>query len=219
MPRVSRAEAERNRGAIENASSRLFRERGLKVSLDDVMAAAGLTHGGFYGHFESKDELASVACASAFREAVERWHGRVGATCDRTAAHAALIGKYLTPQNRDSAGTGCPLAALATDVAREREDKPVRRRFREGLEMLVEILTRAQPVRARRPRERALAELSTLVGAMILARATGGSALSDDIMSAARQSLLGSRSGGRGRMGNDEPPKSGEVAAAAGTNR
>jgi TetR/AcrR family transcriptional repressor of nem operon len=194
MPRVSRAETDRNRDAIEKASSRLFRERGLGVSLDDVMAAAGLTHGGFYGHFQSKDDLASTACAAAFTEAVDRWHGRIETASGRVAAHAALIDKYLTPQSRDSAGTGCPLAALATDVARQREDKPVRRSFREGLERLLGHLTRVQPTRARRPRERALAELSTLVGAMILARATGGSPLSDEIMSAARQSLLGHRS-------------------------
>jgi TetR/AcrR family transcriptional regulator, transcriptional repressor for nem operon len=197
MPRVSRAEAEKNRAAIERASSRLFRERGLRASLDDVMAAAGLTHGGFYGHFQSKDDLASAACADAFAESVERWHGRIENASDRTAAHAALIERYLTPQNRDSAGTACPLAALATDVAREREDKPVRHKFREGLERLTGLLTRVQPGRTQRARERALAEISTLVGAMILARATSGSPLSDELMRAARRSLLGARCGDR----------------------
>jgi TetR/AcrR family transcriptional regulator, transcriptional repressor for nem operon len=217
MPRVSRAETERNRGAIEKASSRLFRERGLGVSLDDVMAAAGLTHGGFYGHFGSKDDLASAACAAAFTEAVERWHDRIESASDRSGAHAALIDRYLTPQSRDSAGTGCPLAALAIDVAREREDKPVRRSFRAGLERLVELLARVQPARARRPRERALAELSTLVGAMILARATSGSAVSDDIINAARQSLLEHPSPAY-RIAKGA--KRGELAtAAAGTNR
>jgi TetR/AcrR family transcriptional regulator, transcriptional repressor for nem operon len=189
MPRVCKAVAEKNREAIERASSRLFREQGLGVSLADVMGAAGLTHGGFYGHFSSKDELAGTACAAAFADSVERWRRRIETAEDRAGAHAALIEKYLTPQNRASAGTSCPLAALAADVAREPEDKPVRRAFNRGLERLVELLTSVQPVRGRRARQRALVELSTLVGAMVLARATGGRPLSDDFLSAARRAL------------------------------
>jgi TetR/AcrR family transcriptional regulator, transcriptional repressor for nem operon len=190
VPRVSKATAEKNRDAIERASSRLFRERGLRASLNDVMGAAGLTHGGFYGHFRSKDDLVGTACAQAFAESVERWRKRIGEAGDRPAAHAALIEGYLTAQNRASAGTSCPLAALATDVGRESEDKPVRRMFHDGLERLIDLLTRVQAVRGKRARERALTEISTLVGAMVLARATSGRPLSDEIMGVARRSLL-----------------------------
>ena len=74
MPRVSKEQTDLNRSAIENVSAKLFREKGFNgVSVSDLMAAAGLTHGGFYGHFSSKDELAAVACANAFDHAVERW--------------------------------------------------------------------------------------------------------------------------------------------------
>jgi TetR/AcrR family transcriptional regulator, transcriptional repressor for nem operon len=190
MPRVCRAETAKNRDAIEQASSRLFREQGLGVSVADVMAAAGLTHGGFYGHFRSKDELIATACAAAFADSVERWRKRTAGAKDRRTARAALIEGYLTAHNRASMGTSCPIAALAADVAREAEDKPVRKSFREGLERLVEVLVDVQPTApGEGARDHALAQLSTLVGAMVLARATQGSHLSDEFMTAARHRL------------------------------
>jgi TetR/AcrR family transcriptional repressor of nem operon len=192
VPRVSKAQTEKNRTAIEQASSRLFREQGLAASLKEVMGAAGLTHGGFYGHFRSKDELVTAACATAFAASVERWRKRTAAANSRRSAHAALIEGYLTPHNRAAAGTSCPIAALATDVGREPEGKPVRRAFRAGLEQLIEILAAAQPAAdSDGARDAALTELSTLVGAMVLARATSGSGLSDQFLNAARRSLLG----------------------------
>ena len=80
MPRVSKAQAEANHKAIEEAASRLFRERGLDgVTIADVMAEAGLTHGGFYTHYPSKDALAASACEAAFAFAAEKWRRRVAA--------------------------------------------------------------------------------------------------------------------------------------------
>jgi TetR/AcrR family transcriptional repressor of nem operon len=194
MPRVCRAETEKNRTAIRRASSRLFREQGLRASVSDVMSAAGLTHGGFYGHFGCKDDLAADACAMAFAESVARWRKRTLGAADRPSAHAALIEGYLTAGNRAAIGTGCPIAALATDVARESLDKPVRRAFHEGLERLIAMLAELESRRgAGAARAQALAELATMVGAMVLARATDGSALSDEFMHAARSSLLGPR--------------------------
>jgi TetR/AcrR family transcriptional regulator, transcriptional repressor for nem operon len=191
MPRVCRAETEKNRAAIRQASSRLFREQGLHASLNDVMSAAGLTHGGFYGHFGSKDELAAEACAAAFSESVVRWRQRIGDAADPAAARIALIEGYLAAQNRAAIGTGCPIAALATDVAREAAGKPVRGAFHAGLERLIEMLTEVEPRPAGAARTKALAELSTLVGAMVLARATDATPLSDELLRAAASSLLG----------------------------
>jgi TetR/AcrR family transcriptional regulator, transcriptional repressor for nem operon len=190
MPRVSRAETEKNRGKIQQASARLFREQGFKASLDEVMSAAGLTHGGFYGHFRSKDALTASACATAFAESAKRWRKRISEARDRESAYAALIEGYLTPHNRESMGTSCPIAALATDVARETEDKPVRQVFREGLEQFLDILAEVQTPAGVDARDAALAQLATLVGAMVLARATRGSGLSDEFMNSARRSLL-----------------------------
>jgi TetR/AcrR family transcriptional regulator, transcriptional repressor for nem operon len=191
MPRVSRAETEKNRDAIEKASSRLFREQGLQASLKGVMGAAGLTHGGFYGHFKSKDDLVAAACASAFATSVERWQKSCADAADRPAARASLIESYLTPHKRSSMGTACPLSALAADVAREPEGKPVRKVFRDGLERLLGILSAVEPDGcAGGARGKALSELSALVGAMVLARAAMGSELSDEFMNAAKRTLL-----------------------------
>src|ERR1700750_473587 len=100
MPRVSRAEAESHREQITEASARLFRERGLKgVSVYDLMGAAGLTHGRFYGHFESTNALAGVAVAHAFEQSAERWNKRIASKPDDAARRALLVDKFLTPQS------------------------------------------------------------------------------------------------------------------------
>src|SRR5271170_2549103 len=120
MPRVSREQFISNRTAITEASARLLRERGIKgLSVSELMAAAGLTHGGFYGHFASKDALAAEACSLAFEHSAERWKNRVAGNADADSARAALVEGYLTPKSRSSPGTSCPAAALAGDVARE----------------------------------------------------------------------------------------------------
>jgi TetR/AcrR family transcriptional regulator, transcriptional repressor for nem operon len=188
MPRVSKAEAQQNHTAIERASARLMRVQGLRLSVADIMGAAGLTHGGFYGHFPSKDELLAVGCANAFADSVVRWRARSSAARGRPEALAALIQGYLGDDG--AVVSGCPLAALASDVAREAVAKPVRRAFQEGLEQLLAILTDLQP-RAAGPeaRARALLQLSTMVGAVVLARATRGQVLSEELRVTARRGL------------------------------
>jgi len=190
MPRVSRAEAEKNRVAIERASARLIRERGLSVSVADVMGAAGLTHGGFYGHFRSKDELTAIACSLAFSEGEERWKKRITDADGPQAARVAVIEGYLSSRNR--AAAACPLATLAIDVAREGADKPVRSAFNAGLERLIELLSSVQLADGtpNQRRDAALAQISTMVGAMVLARATKGKPVSDELLDAARAQLL-----------------------------
>lgn len=187
MPRVSREQAGKNRLAIEAASSRLFRERGLDgVTVADLMAAAGLTHGGFYGHFESKDALAAVACEQAFDEAVGRWQAvAAGRTSKR-----ALIDAYLSGPHRDHPGKGCPAAALATDVARHDGEPPVQDAYIDGLKRLLAAMASQQDSPDASARTRAaMAQLATMVGALTLARATRGDALSNQILAAVREAL------------------------------
>src|SRR3954463_14033256 len=118
MARVSRAEADNHREQITEASARLFKERGLKgVSVADLMGAAGLTHGGFYGHFESKDALAGLAGRHAVSEGTERWRKRAASKENPAEARAAIIEGYLRPQSIRDVGGGCPTAALCVDVA------------------------------------------------------------------------------------------------------
>lgn len=190
MSRVSKEQAQLHRAAITTASARLFREHGLKaVSVADLMAAAGLTHGGFYGHFASKDALAAEACQEAFDEAAAKWRRRV-AKADRKDARQSLIEGYLSHQSRNHAGTACPTASLASDVARETADAPIRAVYLAGTEQLLNILAEVEasgdPSLDRR---RALSDLTTMVGALVLARATSGNPLSDELLAAARARL------------------------------
>ena len=192
MPRVSRAEAESHREQITDASSRLFKERGIDgVSVADLMGAAGLTHGGFYGHFESKDALAGVAVAHAFGQSAERWRKRVAAQPDAPAGRATLIDKFLAPRSLKDVGASCPSVSMATDVAREPAAAPIRAAFVDGLEGLVQILAGVEggPDAAAR-RTAALADYATMAGALLLARATEGSPLATELLAAARARLL-----------------------------
>ncbi len=193
MPRVSRAEAQTHREQITDASARLFKERGIKgVSVADLMGAAGLTHGGFYGHFESKEALAGIAVARAFEQSAERWHKRVAAEADAPAGRATLIDKFLTPRSLKDVGMGCPSVSMATDVARESVAAPIRAAFGDGLEVLVRILAEVEdgPDAVAR-RSAALADYATMAGALLLARATEGSPLASELLAAARERLLG----------------------------
>jgi len=192
MPRVSRAEAESHRQQITEASARLFKERGINgVSVADLMGAAGLTHGGFYGHFESKDALAGEAAAHAFGQSAERWRKRVASQPDDAAGRALIVDRFLSAPSVKEVGLGCPSVSLAADVAREPVAAPIRRAYLDGLEALVEILAGVEdgpdaPAR----RRAALADYATMAGALMLARATEGAPLSAELLGAARERLL-----------------------------
>jgi TetR/AcrR family transcriptional regulator, transcriptional repressor for nem operon len=193
MPRVSREQADKNRAVIEAASARLFKEHGLNgVSVADIMGAAGLTHGGFYGHFESKDELAAIACAHAFEESVARWRSLIRNDADEQALVDALAKHYLNPTQRDRPGMSCAAAGLAADVGREGADKPIRGVYARGLRSMIDVLVSfSNARRSKKVRQRAIARLSMLIGALTLARAVSDDPLSDEILAAAREALHG----------------------------
>ena len=192
MPRVSRAEAESHRQQITEASARLFKERGLNgVSVADLMGAAGLTHGGFYGHFESKDALAGVAVAHAFDQSAERWNRRIASQPDAAAGRAVIVDKFLSGASLKEVGLGCPSVSLAADVAREPAAAPIRTAYVDGLEVLVQILAGVEEgPGAAAQRQAALADYAAMAGALMLARATDGTPLSAEFLAAARARLL-----------------------------
>jgi TetR/AcrR family transcriptional repressor of nem operon len=194
MPRVTQHQTEQNRRAIEKASSRLFRAKGLDgVSVAEVMAAAGLTHGGFYGHFSSKNELAATACTRAFLDSGARWERRFSELPDPAARRRAYVESYLATATRDRPGGGCAAAALATDVARAQDGAPVRAAFVQGLHAMVARLVQLQPEGSADPavaEQQALADMATLVGALVLARAVKGDPLSEALLDGARARLL-----------------------------
>jgi TetR/AcrR family transcriptional regulator, transcriptional repressor for nem operon len=185
--KVSRDEAAANRERVIEVASRLFRKKGIEgVSVADVMKGAGLTHGGFYGQFDSKVHLAAEACGRAVAGSAKKWS--VIADEAGVDAFEALVRFYLAPERVSSPGSGCIFASLGPEAARQ--DRPVRRVLAKGLEALLGVLTRAVPGRsAADRRRRAIAAMSQMVGAMVLARCVGDRALADEILAAAGADL------------------------------
>ncbi|MFZ3572763.1 TetR family transcriptional regulator [Streptomyces sp. BH097] len=193
MGRVSQAQAEENRRRVVDTASRLFREQGTQVSVADLMKAAGLTHGAFYKQFASKEALVDEATAHAIDELAERYAagpeqdaGRYAAGPEQDAgrrdtAQRTLIDTYLSVEHRDNAAGGCPIAALASDIARAPDGQEARRSYAEGVAEFADFLGDDG--------QDGLVRLSTLFGALVLSRATKGSELSERILGAAHRAL------------------------------
>jgi TetR/AcrR family transcriptional regulator, transcriptional repressor for nem operon len=188
MGRVSQAQAQENRQRVVAAASRMFREKGTAVSLADVMATAGLTHGGFYKQFASKEELIDEATAHAFdKPAAYSTAAPEEDARDHEAARRTLIADYLSVWHRDHAGDGCPVSGFAADLGRE-PDQAARAHhvYANGVRNLAARLATGDD---------GIAQLCTMVGALALARATRGDSLSEELLQAARTALGDSGAG------------------------
>ncbi len=179
--RVTREKAAENRARIVAKAAQLFREKGFAaVGVDAIMEAAGLTHGGFYRHFRSKEDLAAEAVAHGLAISAERQAGE--------ASLEAYVASYLSPSHRDNPGAGCVIAALAGDMARQ--GPGIRDRLTAqiptSLDGLAARIGAEDPVGAR---EQAIATLAGMVGALVLARAVNDPALSDEILATARKAF------------------------------
>ena len=179
--RVTREQAAANREKILEVAGALFRERGFDgIGVADIMKRAGLTHGGFYGHFASKDDLAAEITARVLGRS--GWMERLTGT--QKPSFSDLVRQYLSPRHRDAPGRGCLFAALGSDVVRQ--PRSVRRAFTEGLRLRVDALARLAPGRsAAARRQKSLATMAGLVGALILSRAVDDPKFSDEILEAA----------------------------------
>jgi len=179
--RVTRAQATANRQKVLEVAGTQFRKHGFSgVGVADIMKRAGLTHGGFYGQFASKDDLAAESCARVLSP--EGWLERV--TGSSTPSFRDVVRGYLSARHRDNPGGGCLLAAVGSDVVHQ--PQAVRRAFTEGLRSRVDALKTLLPGRsASARREKALAAMAGLVGALILSRAVDDPSLSDEILQAA----------------------------------
>jgi len=187
--RVTREQAAANRERIIETAGELFRSKGFSgIGVADIMKAADLTHGGFYGHFASKDDLIAQASRRSMQRAAQNWRKVVVAKSGGDA-FSTLLTRYLSPRHRDDPGHGCAFASLSGDAARC--GKPVREAFAEGLEPLIDILSGLVGGRTKAARRRkAIAALSELIGALMLSRAVGDAGLSDEILDAGRHDLL-----------------------------
>ena len=185
--KVSREQAAENRERVLGVAAQLFRERGFDgVGLADIMKAAGLTHGGFYGQFASKEDLMAQASARAFAGGVA-WWSRLAAAAPEQPLDA-VTSRFLSTAHRDQPGQGCWVAALGSEVARQAG--PVRHALTEGITDMVDLLAQWMPGRFKAAkREKALALYAGMVGALVLARAVDDAALSEEILQAVARTL------------------------------
>ena len=176
----SKAQKAKTHKRIVAIASKRFREKGLAgFGIAELMKEAGLTVGGFYKHFDSRDELVAEAVSSAFGD----WQRRVDAAASGgpSASFAELIDDYLSDVHRKNPGTGCAFSALSPEIARsdERTRALTSEQLRKDLELIAALL---QGKDKRAARSRAILTFSALVGAMVLARAVSDEALSHEIL-------------------------------------
>jgi TetR/AcrR family transcriptional regulator, transcriptional repressor for nem operon len=185
--KVSKLEAAQTRERIIEIAGKLFRERGFDgIGVVELMKSAGLTHGGFYRHFASKEDLMAHACAhmlegslDAAQQAAERKGGD---------ALPAIASTYLSTAHRDLPAEGCALAALGAEAARH--GGPLRAAFTRGVRSMTDMLTRLLPGKSERAkRERALTIYASMVGALVLARAVDDAELSEEVLQAVLASI------------------------------
>ena len=165
---------------VKKASVRL-REKGAHgVGVADLMEDAGLTHGGFYGHFGSKDDLAAEAVTRALEQSIKK-QGRFTNLDD-------LVSDYMSERHRADRANGCPVAALGADVARQ--GKGVRHALTAYVRAQLDRYARLfRDGSAASRRKRAIATLAGMIGALTLARAVDDASLSDEILAAARDTF------------------------------
>jgi TetR/AcrR family transcriptional regulator, transcriptional repressor for nem operon len=186
----SKAQKARTHKRIVAIASKRFREKGLAgFGIAELMKEAGLTVGGFYKHFASRDDLVAEAVNSAFGG----WQRRVDAakSSGPPVSYEKLIDDYLNEAHRDNLGTGCAFSALAPEIARS--DKQTRALTSEQVRNDIQLIAALHPAKDKRTaRSRAILTFSALVGAMSLARAVSDEALSREILNAVSELLKNS---------------------------
>ncbi|HEY8098339.1 MAG TPA: TetR/AcrR family transcriptional regulator [Methylobacter sp.] len=184
--KVSREKSAENRELVLDTAARMFKEHGFDgIGVVDLMKNAGLTAGGFYNNFESKEDLMAQACKRASEKSLARWQEHIDNP--EIADPLKRIGTaYLSPKNRDDLGSTCLFSTLGSEVGRH--NPAVRQVFTQSIEATIALLI---PLMAgetdSRKRENAIAVFSQWLGSLILSRATAGNALSDEILRVARE--------------------------------
>lgn len=193
MTRYSPDHKRESREKIVRAAGRLFRRHGYEgTGIDAVMAAAGLTRGGFYGHFRSKAALYRAVVADE-HDFIERLRARES-DADLPAAAAAIAADYLAPAHRTQVMRGCSIAALAVDTGRA--DRPARAAYAAAVRELAAELGRGMAGANDDPRDpdpRALQTIALCVGGLLVANACGADKALADAIAAAAQALCGER--------------------------
>jgi TetR/AcrR family transcriptional regulator, transcriptional repressor for nem operon len=173
---------------VKRAAVRL-RERGAHgIGVADLMKEAGLTHGGFYAHFDSREALVIEAMAHVMDRSTERWR-KLREQTPPEKRLATIVDSYLTPLHRDDPGHGCAVPALGAEIARE--SPKTRKAFAAKLEQMIDMLAAQIPdVPAKAARKQAMTTLATMMGTLVMARIAGNGEFSDEILAAGRDAVL-----------------------------
>ncbi|WP_454618539.1 TetR/AcrR family transcriptional regulator [Bradyrhizobium cenepequi] len=180
--------AETHERIVKQASVRL-RERGAHgIGVADLMKEVGLTHGGFYAHFDSREALVIEAFGYAMDRANERWRKLAEETPPEKRL-ATIVDSYLTTTHRDDPGRGCAVPALGAEIARE--SPKTRKAFAAKLERMIDMMAdQILDVPPKTARKQAMAVLATMMGTVVMARIAGNGELSDEILAAGRDAVL-----------------------------
>jgi TetR/AcrR family transcriptional repressor of nem operon len=183
----SKAETAETRKRILEVAARAFKSNGVDgTGVSEIMAAAGLTHGGFYRHFESKEQLVAEACAASMAVFIQ---SAEAATDDGRDSFLKHVGYFLSEEYRDDCLGGCPLVALGSELARS--DPQTRHAASEGFQKLIDIVAKWNPRDDEASaRDAAIFTLTSMVGAVTMARIVDDPALSDQILQIAKQRLI-----------------------------
>lgn len=200
--RVSRIQAEENRQTVIDVASRLFREHGFDgIGLKDLMAGAGLTQGAFYKQFASKDDLVAQASRRALESASSRWSA--AAESNPQNPLSAVIDFYLSAGHCAEKMEGCPVVALGSDAARQGPD--VKASFEAGIRDYLQMLGDwVSETDGEKPNSKAMAILSTMVGAVLLSRAVNDEQMSKRFLQAAADSVAIQASANNARAGSQQ---------------
>ena len=173
---------------VRKASVRL-REKGAHgIGVADLMKDAGLTHGGFYAHFDSREALVVEAFAYAMDRSIAHWRKKAELTPPDKRL-AAIVDSYLTQTHRDDPGHGCAIPALSAEIARE--SPKTRKAFAAKLEQMIDMMAEQIPdVPRKAARKQAMATIATMMGTLVLARVAGSGEFSEDILDAGREAVL-----------------------------
>jgi TetR/AcrR family transcriptional repressor of nem operon len=173
---------------VKKASVRL-REKGAHgIGVADLMKEAGLTHGGFYAHFDSREALVIEAFAYAMDRSNERWR-KVAEATPPEKRFSTIVESYLTTVHRDDPGHGCAVPALGAEIARE--SLKTRKAFSAKLEQMVDMMAdQILDVPRKAARKQAIAALTTMMGTLVLSRIAGNGEFSDEILTSGREAAL-----------------------------
>ena len=187
--RYSREHKQETHDRIVRKASTRLREKGAHgIGVADLMKEAGLTHGGFYAHFDSREALVIEAFGYAMDRSMEHWR-QITDEVSPDKRLALVAEAYLSTLHRDNPGHGCSIPALGAEIARE--SPKARKAFAGKLDEMIEQLTDYIPNMPRKAaRKQAIATLATMAGTMLLARIAGSSELSDEVLKAGRDSTL-----------------------------